>query len=231
MASQGNLPEDMMMEILKRLPSDCVGRFKCVSKYWYALINDPKFADSLQHPNLLVKLTVIRNEESGEKQTMLTSLKFPLASAAVVDMTLPLSDHFQYCEFNGCYSRCLICLSNMLGNIYLCNPATGELRKLPPSILLTEPPEDPFDRNGTSTDRIGFGYDPKSMDFKVVRVVTFEEDGYLCNRTEVYDLGKDGWREIESRARGFVVPDFFGRYVSPRNVLLDRDGRGGGGKE
>ncbi|XP_022154170.1 F-box protein CPR30-like [Momordica charantia] len=137
---------------------------------------------------------------------MLTSLKFPLASAAVVDMDLPLSEHFQYCEFSG-HSRGLICLSNMLGNIFLCNPATGELRKLPPSILLTEPPEDPFDPSCTRTNGVGFGYDPKSMDFKVVRVVTFEEEEYEyeCYRTEVYDLGKDGWREIESRACGFVV--------------------------
>ncbi|XP_022150319.1 F-box/kelch-repeat protein At3g06240-like [Momordica charantia] len=230
MASLGNLPEDVMMEILKRLPSECVGRFRCVSKYWYALINDPEFADSLQHRSLLVKRTVIRNEESGEKQTMLSSLKFPLASAAVVDMDLPLSEDFEYYVFSG-YSHGLICLSDNLDNIFICNPATGELRHLPPSILLTKPPEDPFDRNGTSMNAVGFGYDQKSMDFKVVRVVEFYEEGrYPCLRTEVYDLGNDGWREIESRACGFVVsePSSFDMYHEGMYYwIAEEEGEGG----
>uniref|UniRef100_A0A1S4DUI5 F-box associated beta-propeller type 1 domain-containing protein n=1 Tax=Cucumis melo TaxID=3656 RepID=A0A1S4DUI5_CUCME len=49
---------------------------------------------------------------------------------------------------------------------------------------------------------IGFGYDAKSNDFKVVRIVSFR--GYstmvMCPhiRVEIYDLSKDKWREIEA---------------------------------
>ncbi|XP_022159389.1 F-box/kelch-repeat protein At3g06240-like [Momordica charantia] len=208
MASWENLSQELMIKILSQLPPECVARLKCVSKYMYVLINDPNFADYLQHRNLLVKRT-IANEESGENETMLSFLKFPLPSA-VVDMDFPLPEVFEFCGLSG-YSHGLICLSLSPNDIFLCNPATGELRELPPSILLTKPSDDPFDRTGTSMDAVGFGYDQKSRDFKAVRVVEVREEyAYPYYKTEVYDLAKDGWREIESRACGsvFWAPSF-----------------------
>ena len=85
-------------------------------------------------------------------------------------------------------------------NVFLYNLATGECRKLPPSILpLTEPPCEPYSYD-SCRDTLGFGYYANSRDFKVVRVVhVWEMFGFfLYMRMEIYDLSKDRWREIEA---------------------------------
>ncbi|XP_022159366.1 putative F-box protein At3g52320, partial [Momordica charantia] len=148
-ASLGNLPEEVMIEILSRLPPESLVRFKCVRKSWYALINNPNFATkhfaNFPQSSTTVLLKRLVTEESGNKQNMFTFLKFPLhdhQSASVLDFDLPFDENFQYFEFRG-HSHGLVCLSDLRSDIILCNPATREFRKLPPSILLlTEPPEE-----------------------------------------------------------------------------------------
>ncbi|XP_071904649.1 F-box protein CPR1-like [Coffea arabica] len=39
------LPEDILMQILVRLPVKCLFQFKCVSKSWCSLIKSPRFTD------------------------------------------------------------------------------------------------------------------------------------------------------------------------------------------
>ncbi|TYK01048.1 F-box protein CPR30-like [Cucumis melo var. makuwa] len=78
-------------------------------------------------------------------------------------------------------------------------------------ILLTDPPNS--DRCNSFMRTIRFGYDSKSTDFEVVRVVGFvklEPEIYYRSRVEIYDLSKDRWREIESLFLGnrFWTPSF-----------------------
>lgn len=217
MATLGNLPEEVMIEILSRLPPESLVRFKSVRKSWYALIKDPKFAtkhfsNSLQHKHVLVKRLVTKN--SGKNENIFSILKFPLAvdpSPSVLDVDLPFDDDFRFFEIRG-HSHGLLCLADLRRDIYLCNPTTREFHKLPPSILLlTEPPEEP-DGYDSSANAIGFGYDSRSRDFKVVRVVNFVEGpGYFYPpKVEIYDLSKDRWREIETPVCGHVfwAPSF-----------------------
>ncbi|KAG6573805.1 F-box/kelch-repeat protein, partial [Cucurbita argyrosperma subsp. sororia] len=75
---------------------------------------------------------------------------------------------------------------------------TEKFRKLPSSILHYG---DPYDMDSSSTNAVGFGYDSKSGDFKVVRVVQFrDQDGdyYRPPGVEICELKKERWREIES---------------------------------
>ncbi|XP_022966683.1 F-box protein CPR1-like [Cucurbita maxima] len=73
---------------------------------------------------------------------------------------------------------------------------TEKFRRLPSSILHYEDP----DTDSSLTDCVGFGYDSKSGDFKVVRVVQFRDlDGeyYRPPGVEILELRKERWREIE----------------------------------
>ncbi|XP_022983805.1 F-box protein CPR1-like [Cucurbita maxima] len=217
MAALGHLPEEVMIEILSRLPPESLLRFKTVRKSWYALIDNPKFAtkhfsNSLKHKHVLLKRLVTKN--SGKKENIFSFLKFPLpldGSVPVFDVDWPFDEDFRYFEIRG-HSHGLLCLTDLRRDIFLCNPATREFRKLPQSILLlTEPPTEP-DGYDSSTNAVGFGYDSKSKDFKVVRVVNFVEGpGYFHPpRAEIYDLSKDRWREIETPICGHVfwAPSF-----------------------
>jgi hypothetical protein len=40
--SAGDLTDDLIVEILSRLPPKSICRFKCVSWHWYGLITDPE---------------------------------------------------------------------------------------------------------------------------------------------------------------------------------------------
>ena len=212
MAALRHLPEEVMIEILSRLPPESLLRFKTVRKSWYALINDPKFATIYfsnsphQQKHILVKRLVTKN--SGKQESIFSFLNFPLpfdGSVPVYDVDLPYDEDLRYSHICG-HSHGLLCLNDLGTDIFLCNPATREFRKLPPSILLlTEPPTEP-DGYDSSTNAIGFGYDSKSKDFKVVRVVDFMEGAchFYPSRVEIYDLSKDRWREIETPICGSV---------------------------
>uniref|UniRef100_A0A7C9EHW6 F-box domain-containing protein n=1 Tax=Opuntia streptacantha TaxID=393608 RepID=A0A7C9EHW6_OPUST len=43
MQSYSNLPEEIIIDVLSRLPAKSVGRCRCVSKPWRALLSRPKF--------------------------------------------------------------------------------------------------------------------------------------------------------------------------------------------
>ncbi|XP_008443617.2 F-box protein CPR1-like [Cucumis melo] len=214
MASLGIFPEEVMIEILSELPPESLLRFKCVNKSWHALINDPKFgtkhySNSRRRKHVFLWCPPIDTEINN-----FSFLKLPLSlnsSVSFFDTDFPLNEDFRSVEILG-HSHGLICLTRRRCDIYLWNPLTREFRKLPPSIiLLTDPPDS--DRCSSFTRAVGFGYDSKSMDFKVVRVVSFvklKPEIYYSSRVEIYDLSKDRWREIKSPFLGnrFWTPSF-----------------------
>jgi F-box interacting protein len=67
----------------------------------------------------------------------------------------------------------------------LWNPATRESKMLPPMDIPTS----------TFTSNFGFGFDPKTNDYKVIRILNF--DFQQC-KVEVYSLGTNSWRVIDS---------------------------------
>ena len=224
---------ELTMEILWHLPPETLLRFKSVQKSWYALINDPQFvskhlSNSLEHKCILLKRVVTNN--AGEEEIMLSILNFPInSSMSVIDLDFPYDEYSQYYEING-HSHGLICFASCGVDIFLCNPATREFRKLPPSILLTTRPSSNPDTLRSLTNSIGFGYDAKSRDFKVVRVVYFFNDAihFLYFRAEIYDLSKDRWREIELPICEYssLMPRF-DLYHEGTYYWWERDGREG----
>ncbi|KAE8651214.1 putative F-box protein At3g21120 isoform X1 [Cucumis sativus] len=196
MPSLGILPKEVMIEILSQLPPESLLRFRCVNKSWNALINDSKFGAKHYSNSQRCKHVFLWCPRIDTKVNTFSFLELPLSlnsSMSFFDIDFPLNEYFRSVEIIG-HSHGLICLIVRHWDIYLWNPLTREFRKLPPSVIVH-----PRDRYNSFIKAVGFGYDSKSMDFKVVRYMGLEEPGfYYTSKVEIYDLSKDKWREIES---------------------------------
>ncbi|KAE8651024.1 F-box protein At5g49610-like [Cucumis sativus] len=203
---------DIVIHILSKLPSESLLRFKSVCRSWYALINHHKFVtkhllNSFSHKHVLLKRVIINN--SGKKEHVLSILEFSLdrSVSSVLDVPLPFNENppnvplpfrenLPDLQING-HSHGLICIGcDNNRDIFLCNPMTRQVRKLPStSIFVVHEPHDVY----LKPRIVGFGYDVKCGDFKVVRVVGFSRGVvYYPSRVEIYDLRKDRWREIKT---------------------------------
>ncbi|KAI8534280.1 hypothetical protein RHMOL_Rhmol10G0078100 [Rhododendron molle] len=78
----------------------------------------------------------------------------------------------------------LMCLS-LNSNIVICNPATREFRLLP------QPP-----CHSWHTNYLGFAFDSKTNDYKVVRVATLGETRCVDCRIHIYCMSADSWEEL-----------------------------------
>ncbi|KAG6596950.1 F-box protein CPR1, partial [Cucurbita argyrosperma subsp. sororia] len=215
MATQDHLPEDLVVEILSWLPAKSLVRFKSVCRSWYVTITDHNFA--LKHfsnsfPNhILLKRLV--TSESNNKEYVYSFLPYPLhLSGSVLNIFYPYLCYYpDECEISNYdirgHSHGLVCLSDLYTGIYLWNPSTADIRELPPTIILAEP------ALTSVTNAVGFGYNSKTGDLKVVRVmyhadmtdmVRFIEVDHLP-RVEIFDLSKNRWREIQTPVCGFVI--------------------------
>lgn len=59
------ISDDIIMDILTRLPARCVMRFRCVSKHWCSLTHNPHFIDThLRRAQRHTPSVVVEEEES-----------------------------------------------------------------------------------------------------------------------------------------------------------------------
>ncbi|KAG2695979.1 hypothetical protein I3843_07G037500 [Carya illinoinensis] len=175
-----NLPEDLILEILLRLPVKSLVRFRCVSKRWLFLISDPHFAKS--HFD--------RASEHTQRLLLSTPLRFgsletdaPLwDGSAVRELFFPFKQEGRAFKIVGsCNGLVCVSLSQNEG-FYIWNPSTGSRRKLP------DPPETPPDRE----IRVhGFGYDSSAEDYKVVLGLFPSYEG------RVFSSKRNSWKTIE----------------------------------
>ncbi|OVA10577.1 F-box associated domain [Macleaya cordata] len=85
-------------------------------------------------------------------------------------------------------------------HVYICNPVTREYKRLT---------DKSFERVAVVN---GFGYDPSSNEFKIVRI-------YLCELVQVYTLGSgSGWRNIGTTNYSL---DYYVHPRSPMGVLVN----------
>ncbi|KAL2490393.1 F-box domain-containing protein [Abeliophyllum distichum] len=113
-----HFPEDMLFEVVSRLPSKSVGRFTTVSKSWYAFIRSPAFISS--HLNR----SIARNVDDDSSQCLLampntldehktcTVLCDNIVSFdEVYEVELPMDFESKTCRPVGSYNG-LVCLTD-----------------------------------------------------------------------------------------------------------------------
>ncbi|KAF8042025.1 hypothetical protein BT93_A0584 [Corymbia citriodora subsp. variegata] len=193
------IPDDVLAEILKRLPVKSLCRFKCVSTLWRSLISDPHFvhshfARSAIHPKLLISLPsqpdpdppgrcffAANQSEPGNPDQPRIALPYFFAPGT--------ASRYVSQSLNG-----LICFQ-VDGYVGVCNPTTGKyvtLRTIEAKIT-----------GECAYLHYSFGFDPVDKKHKVLRTLA------TCRRSmpddlrevimehHVLDLGSDKWRRIE----------------------------------
>ncbi|XP_047339499.1 F-box protein CPR1-like [Impatiens glandulifera] len=162
-------PDEILANILSRLPVKCLLRSRCVSKSWLALISTSYF----------VKLHLNRSVQTKSNLDLLLwdgdtyRVDFDSLDDTVFQ-PIDVDNHPLRCykNYETLWGSCdgLLCMSNPIGDVILWNPSTRK------SINLPYTPTEFFSEKkvleNTRRERVyQLGYDNINGDYKVVRLV------------------------------------------------------------
>ncbi|KAK4259414.1 hypothetical protein QN277_005749 [Acacia crassicarpa] len=180
------LPEEIIRNILKRLPVKSLTRFRCVCKDWKNLFKSPSFiADHLHHSNRQNPSLLFQPYREGQYISQLYVLDRGMQVRELP--SVPLFGASRFRVVGSSYG--LLCVEIDVQGIYpppllLFNPATRDVIKLPRTV-------DDF----KCECYLGFGFSPIVNDYKIVR--TYAEPKDCIYRVEVYSLSTGSWDDDE----------------------------------
>ncbi|XP_045802997.1 F-box/kelch-repeat protein At3g23880-like [Trifolium pratense] len=183
-------PEEIIVEILLRLPVRSLLQFRCVCKFWKNLISDPQFAkshvlSSTAYPQL-VSIDIGIAKSDIVSYPLKPLLENPNPSAGVK------SAFFLSRQRTSMIGSCngLICFFNSLRSTFkLRNPAMKLKSKTSPKIFTC------FDRMKILYS--GFGYDQVNDRYRVLAVV---ESCRISEgvKTIIYTFGEKNWTTVQN---------------------------------
>ncbi|XP_022887018.1 F-box/kelch-repeat protein At3g23880-like [Olea europaea var. sylvestris] len=192
------LTEDLLLDVLSRLPVISLLRFRCVSKSWKTTIDSSYFIKL--HLNKSIKdvnshkILAIGRDPSAVNDVIFCIVKFDsgFEFEGVQRIQSPIEKFKETVRFIGS-CRFLICLKYTYRKIILWNPSVREHKILPYTDVEIE-----ASRGRKYTQyrySFGFGYDDLMDDHKVVRLVY---DYRNCDyEIKVYSLKLNIWKKIE----------------------------------
>lgn len=202
-----HIPNEIIIDILSRLPVKSLLRFTLVCKLWYSIITSPSFI--AKHLNRFgetsadqLLLRIYNNSDREEHYLVLADdEKF---DESIVELEFPFYSTIGYFRIVGSCNG-LVCLCDDFfqdaENAVIWNPS---LRKSV-TITLPEKPPNPY------MCVLGFGFDLGKNMFKVV-IVTYEKEGLnyckLPPEVKVYEQGGGEWRKIECAALQYCMVEF-----------------------
>ncbi|KAL2339950.1 hypothetical protein Fmac_007890 [Flemingia macrophylla] len=181
--SSAVLPEELIWEILLRVPVRSLVQFRCVCKSWNSLISDPQFAkDHLRttatDPNQRLVSSLMGNPKivSFSVQSLIQSLSSPARARR-----FSMSDKFHILgSCNG-----LLCLCDIHQRcIRLWNPSIRFRSKRFPTGVTPD----------TGITHHGFGYDHLTDSYKLLVAVEDLNEKV----TKVYTFGENSWKVIQN---------------------------------
>ncbi|OVA20843.1 F-box domain [Macleaya cordata] len=180
------LPEEIILNILSRLPVKSLLRFRCVCKSWFKLFSssDPNFVKihlnhAIQEKNFSVMFC----------RVTLYSIDCDNDDDDAVEIDYPFKSSRGYVKILGSCNG-LLCVTTDTVNSIICiwNPSTKEYK------LISKPP---FEINRNIDIAYGFGYDFKIEDYKLVSIARSGSVD-VASKAKVYTLGSNSWRNVET---------------------------------
>lgn len=184
-----NVPEDIIVEILSRLPVKSLLRFKCVCKSWYDLLKNPIFNLKHQKSNLLVS----RRDyiSSGRVISLFGNENRIIETFDEQNLSKFLNGMFGHVRLIGPCNG-VVCLYGFYDNIALWNPAIRDFKVLSRSQIPRR--QDVIIRGGD----IGVGFDPITCDIKVIQILfCMSNDHGLIYQVEIYSSRTGLWKKYE----------------------------------
>ncbi|XVF52472.1 hypothetical protein PTKIN_Ptkin05aG0021000 [Pterospermum kingtungense] len=198
------IPQEIILLILYRLPVKSLVKFTLVCKSWQSLITtscfiDTHLAKTLSKPISSQPILIRRFTDSPKKEHYFLHLNH-VSLDIFQTLKSPLKPRKNlYPRIVGTVHG-LICLSDdIFGYTYrivVWNPSLRRSIELPrPNIT--------FDEVGPYNFTLGFGFDAKKNDYKVVRLVYVQsgDDRFhlLPPKVEVFSVAEKGWRMISGK--------------------------------
>ncbi|TKY51463.1 F-box/kelch-repeat protein [Spatholobus suberectus] len=182
------LPEELVLEILLRVPVRSLLRFKCICRSWKILISDSQFVKyhlrtSTAHPNMAHQHLVspIFGNSKMVSDSVQSLFRNPPSTPAE-GHCFKMNDN--YCILGSCNG--LLCLCHFHQRyVTLWNPSIRLTSKRLSTGLV---------RPGASIIHNGFGYDHVNDTYKLVVAV---EDHHETV-TKVYSFGANSWKMIQN---------------------------------
>ncbi|XP_050253468.1 F-box/kelch-repeat protein At3g23880-like isoform X7 [Quercus robur] len=190
-----DLPEEIVLEILARLPVKSLLKFRCVCKTWYSYITNPNFISThllcynnnhdggyvIHMPKATFSMAYFHLPHS-----QICTLAFDRTFETISEFRIPFTFESGYPSLVGscngilCFTDFIISKSK---DVYLWNPSIRKFKRLPNTCLTL-----------LCNVALGFGYDSQNNDYKIVR---FSSTIAKPPEVEVYSLSSDSWKRIE----------------------------------
>ncbi|KAI3715073.1 hypothetical protein L6452_22040 [Arctium lappa] len=194
--------EELIAEIFGRLPPKSLLRFRSLSKSWCSRIVSPDFicAHASQSRKILQKILIrhrifCENGDVEEVCTLHSENRLPLCPTSGYVGITPVDFPSNHSDIVGSCNGILCLFDHEIG-IILWNPSIR--RKL---IV----PHHPSLRDSSIEDTrvaVGFGFDPLTDDYKIVRIPYIKYKG-ATGRSFVYTIKTGAWRKIASPTTQF----------------------------
>ncbi|KAM1166125.1 hypothetical protein ACFX2G_025897 [Malus domestica] len=204
------LPEEIIIQILLRLPVKPLIQFTCVCRSWNSIIKHTSFIN--RHLNL--------NQNKTSNNTPSILLRHcPLKDPTVEQYSLHL-DNDSFLEhskpqlpvqsFNECFRVVGSCNGLLLlSDDYLTE--TNSFILWNPSIRKFVSLAKPHAPTSSCYSICGFGFDSKKNDYKVVKLVYLRQDdqGQACPEIGLYSLNSGSWKTITATSPNYVIAQTF----------------------
>nr|AAT39293.1 Putative F-box-like protein, identical [Solanum demissum] len=205
------LPDELITEILLRLPIKSLSKFMCVSKSWLQLISSPAFVKNhikltANGKGYIYHRLIFRNTNDDFKFCPLPSLftKQQLIEE-LFDIVSPIERTTLSTHIVGSVNG-LICAAHVRQReAYIWNPTITKSKELPKS------------RSNLCSDGIkcGFGYDESHDDYKVV-FINYPSHHNHRSVVNIYSLRTNSWTTLHDQLQGIFLLNLHCRFVKEK---------------